>query len=106
VGATGIETVESRTESARPAPSPPGQAAPHTTGQVIGPLLTALHVEQIVTGVDRRAVAIADGDRGKWFRPHREHRLVEQAHPICDLPLEDPHPAESEPAKCGQLVVN
>ena len=71
----------------------------------VRPLLAAAKVEQLVAGVDDRAVRVADGHRRDLAGLDRHHGLVEQRQALGDLAEVDQAPALSNPGEREQLPV-
>ena len=71
----------------------------------VGPLLAAANVEQLVAGVDHRAVRVSDCHRRDFAGLDRHHGLVEQRQAFGDLAEVDQAPALAHPREREQLPV-
>ena len=70
-----------------------------------GPLLGTPKVEDLLTGVDHRAVDDADDDRGDLLGGDGHHGFVQPGHTLDDLPEEDERLAQAQPRQRHQVRV-
>ena len=71
----------------------------------VGPGTAARHVEDLGACVDHRAVGVTHSDRRDLPGLDRDHRFVEQRHPLGDRPEVDEHPALADARQGHELPV-